>query len=136
VPLSELPRFKFLLHLEGVTASSRLSKLLAINSVVLKQAGRWVEWYYRSLVDGVHYLGIWTESANDVLDVLARHSGDDRLLRNISEAGQRFAARVTSRAGRMLYWRRLLDEYAALYPGMAAAAADLAARSPPAGAPL
>lgn len=38
---------RYVLHLEGVTSSSRLGKLLLMNSVVLKQRGQWIEWYYR-----------------------------------------------------------------------------------------
>jgi hypothetical protein len=126
VPLSENARFKFLLHLEGITASSRLSKLMRINSVVLKQEGRWIEWYYRSLVEGQHYLAFWKDSANDVLDALSRHGDNDVLLRNISRCAQQFASKFTSRSARMLYLRRVLVEYAALYPGMGELVADLA----------
>jgi len=128
VPLSENARFKFLLHLEGITASSRLSKLMRINSVVLKQEGRWIEWYYRSLVEGKHYLAFWKDSANDVLDVLSRHGDNDALLRNISHSAQYFASKYTGRSARMMYLRRVLIEYVALYPGMGELVAALAVR--------
>ena len=130
MPLSENARFKFLLHLEGITASSRLSKLMRINSVVLKQEGRWIEWYYRSLVDGEHYLAFWKDNANDIFDVLARHGDNDVLLRNISRSAQQFASRYTSRPARMMYLRHVLVAYADLYPGMGELVADMAGRFP------
>jgi len=130
VPLSENARFKFLLHLEGITASSRLSKLMRINSVVLKQEGRWIEWYYRSLVEGEHYLAFWKDNANDIFDVLARHGDNDVLLRNISRSAQQFASRYTSRPARMMYLRHVLVAYADLYPGMGELVADMAGRFP------
>ena len=37
VPLREHANYRFLVHLDGYTASSRLQSLLATNSVVLKQ---------------------------------------------------------------------------------------------------
>lgn len=37
------------MDLVGISASNRLAALLGINSAVLKQASREVEWYYRAL---------------------------------------------------------------------------------------
>eukprot|EP00798_Chlamydomonas_sp_ICE-L_P030640 gene30640-35655_t len=59
VPIESHARFSFLLSLDGITASNRLSKLMHTNSVVLKQHSPWIEWYYRSLAQGVHYIGFW-----------------------------------------------------------------------------
>ncbi|KXZ45698.1 hypothetical protein GPECTOR_51g683 [Gonium pectorale] len=41
VPTQELARFRYVLALDGITASSRLAQLLSLNSVVLKQVGGW-----------------------------------------------------------------------------------------------
>lgn len=38
------PFFRYLLNLDGISASYRLATLLAINSLVLKQASPWAEW--------------------------------------------------------------------------------------------
>lgn len=37
-------RHRYLLALDGYTASSRLGSLLPINSAVLKQQSQWLEW--------------------------------------------------------------------------------------------
>ena len=103
---------------------------MRINSVVLKQEGRWIEWYYRSLVEGKHYLAFWKDSENDILDVLSCYGDNYALLRNIDCSAQQFASRYTNRVERMMYLRRVLVEYAALNPGMGELVADLAARLP------
>jgi hypothetical protein len=43
-------RYKYLLHLEGFSASSRMGQLLHTNSLVLRaKESRVIEYYYRSL---------------------------------------------------------------------------------------
>lgn len=48
-------RFRYLLHLDGITASSRLAKLMRINSPILKQASLWVEYYSRYVHAALHH---------------------------------------------------------------------------------
>lgn len=43
-PLLHPPTCRYLVNLDGITASSRLGTLLSINSLVLKQASLWEEW--------------------------------------------------------------------------------------------
>lgn len=47
VPIREHPRFRWLLSLDGITASFRIGQLLHMNSVVIKMRSKWVEFYYR-----------------------------------------------------------------------------------------
>ena len=59
---------RYLLNLDGFAASTRLGKLLAMNSLVLKQESRHLEHYYRSILPCVHYVPIWTRAEGDVYD--------------------------------------------------------------------
>ncbi|PNH10674.1 Ribosome biogenesis protein BRX1 [Tetrabaena socialis] len=117
----ELARFKYVLALDGYTASRRLSSLLALNSVVLKQASTWVEWYYRSLVPGIHYIGFWKTNRSDLLDLLhVLHSmrQQDDYLQEVAANGQAFASRHLVPDARRLYWLRTLTEYGKLFSDM------------------
>ncbi len=49
MPLHGLPRYKYLLALDGVSASNRFAKLLGMNSVVLKEDSPYLGWFYRSV---------------------------------------------------------------------------------------
>ncbi|KAG2500690.1 hypothetical protein HYH03_001456 [Edaphochlamys debaryana] len=116
LPFSESARFRYTLNLDGITASYRLAKLLSLNSVVLKQASPWIEWYYRSLVPNVHYVSFWEHSRDDVLyviDSLRRQS--DKSLQAMASRGQEFAYHYLRPEARKLYWRQALTEYRKLF---------------------
>ncbi|GLI63223.1 hypothetical protein VaNZ11_006112, partial [Volvox africanus] len=56
ISIPEHARWKYLFATDGITASSRLGKLLGIDSVVVKEDSLWIEYYYRSLVPNKHYV--------------------------------------------------------------------------------
>ncbi|KAG2498457.1 hypothetical protein HYH03_003711 [Edaphochlamys debaryana] len=116
LPTSELARFRYTLALDGITASSRLAQLLALNSVVLKQASPWIEWYYRSLVPNVHYVSFWDHSREDLLFVMdSLREQKDLHLELIATQGQDFAYRFLRPEARKAYWKRALVEYKKLF---------------------
>jgi hypothetical protein len=45
--LQDHPRWKYLVSADGVAASSRLAKLLLMNSVTLKEDSPYMTYYYR-----------------------------------------------------------------------------------------
>ncbi|KAG1671399.1 hypothetical protein FOA52_011896 [Chlamydomonas sp. UWO 241] len=58
VPIEQHARWRYLLSADGQGASWRLAKLLALDSIVLKVRSSSIEYFYRSLRDGVHYVGV------------------------------------------------------------------------------
>ena len=60
---------RYLLNLDGFTASTRFAKLLAMNSLVMKQESGHLEHYYRSVQPCVHYVPIWTHAEDDVFEM-------------------------------------------------------------------
>ncbi|GFR46059.1 hypothetical protein Agub_g7529, partial [Astrephomene gubernaculifera] len=118
VPTEELARFRYVLALDGITASSRLAKLLSMNSVVLKQTSPWIEWYYRSLVPGTHYVSFWNHHRTDVLQAIKHIRHKAKYLTDTATHGQAFAYRYLSPTARRLYWRRTLLEYRNLFADM------------------
>ena len=53
-----------------MTCSNRLAKQLGVSSVVLKQRSPHIEWFYRSLVAGHHYVSFWDHGPEDLMQVL------------------------------------------------------------------
>ncbi|KAG2501899.1 hypothetical protein HYH03_000397 [Edaphochlamys debaryana] len=118
VPMPELARFRYTLALDGITASSRLARLLSLNSVVLKQTSPWIEWYYRSLVPGTHYLSFWNHHRTDLLQVIKYVRHKSKYLVDVATHGQQFAYRYLLPNARRLYWRRVLHEYVKVFADM------------------
>ena len=52
--MKEHALYRYLLHLDGASASYRLAHLMLINSLVLKQESRYIEYFYR-----------WGQAASD-----------------------------------------------------------------------
>jgi hypothetical protein len=126
------PAHRYLLALDGFTASSRLGSLLPINSAVLKQQSQWLEWYYAALQPCVHYLPFWQQSEDDVLSLLRALRGapaNEALARNLAANSYTFAAAVLGEAGVYRFWQRVIDRYVHLYRGPANATATLAAKA-------
>lgn len=134
LPAFDRPRY--LLNLDGITASRRLATLLSIDSLVLKQESRWAEWYYPALQPCVHYVPIWQRDTSDILAVLAAlnaSAASQAAAQAIAANANAFAAATLSDAAVFAHWQRILDRYVALYrgpadPKAAAAAAAWAER--------
>lgn len=84
------------MHADGQAASWRLAKLLAINSPIVKWSSHSIEYYYRSLKPGVHYLDV---NESSIFRVLESHSGSgaagpkDSALQKMTRDAQQFAFR-------------------------------------------
>uniref|UniRef100_A0A7S0R637 Glycosyl transferase CAP10 domain-containing protein n=1 Tax=Chlamydomonas leiostraca TaxID=1034604 RepID=A0A7S0R637_9CHLO len=113
-------RYAFLVHMDGITASNRLPKLMATDSPVLKQESMWGEHFQRSLKPGVHYIPIFKDGPDDILQVL-RHYADgshDAQLQRVAANAQAFAAKFLCARARMLYLRKALESYGSLFTDM------------------
>lgn len=129
---AEHARYKYLLNLDGIAASSRLATLLAIDSLTLKQESVLGEWYYPALAPCVHYVPIYQRDTADVLEVLAAlnaSAASQAAARAITANANAFAARFLTEDAVYAHWQRILDRYVALYRGPAdpEAAAEAAA---------
>lgn len=125
VPIEDHAKWKFLVSADGCVAQTRLAKVLLANSVVLKEDSAWIEYYYRSLKPWVHYApfrhrpnavaGQEGAADGEVRKAVARLKADDAAAARVAAAGQRFAYRHLGQFSRLLYLRRLLVEYNALF---------------------
>jgi hypothetical protein len=125
VPIEDHAKWKYLVSADGCVAQTRLAKVLLSNSVVLKEDSDWIEYYYRSLQPWTHYApfrhrkgasaGESGAADGEVVRVVEGLKKDDGKAAAIAAAGQRFAYRNLGQFSRLLYLRRLLVEYNALF---------------------
>ena len=90
IPMPDHAKWRFLINTEGVTASCRLAKVMATNSVVLNYESQFIENYYRSLQPGVHFLSI---NDQNVLQTMAEANKDVAGMKKIAAHAQEFALR-------------------------------------------
>ncbi|CAK0901584.1 unnamed protein product [Prorocentrum cordatum] len=102
VPMEDHARHKYLLHLDGTTASNRLLKLLMLGSVVLKQDSVYQEWFYRHLQPGVHFVAFERNrcSARNLTDTLAWLRQNDAAARPSRRRASGWRARCSRPAPR------------------------------------
>lgn len=111
--IEEHARSRYLIHLDGFTASSRLQLLLRTNSVVLRMDSYFWPHFASAFRPHVHYIPFWETSPTDVLSVLRNLSQPKfaPALRRLGERASVHAHRVLSRRARSLYWLVLLGLY-------------------------
>ncbi|GIL43709.1 hypothetical protein Vafri_1362 [Volvox africanus] len=115
--------YKWLLHMEGITASSRLSQLMLINSVVVMQRQAFIEYFYRSLKPYVHYVPFWNVTDNwaqdDIYEVIRalreKDISDPSGVQQIVHDAQSFALRFTAPLSRFQYLKDALNAYRGLF---------------------
>ena len=129
VGIAEHAKYKFLLHLDGTGYSSRYMKLLALNSITLKQRSPHHEFFEAALKPYVHYLPFSLNGKGDEMglaelsDEMAK-SGylnmanltatmrwaieHDKEARQIADNGMRFVRDYLVMDGAYCYWREML----------------------------
>ncbi|KAF8056254.1 hypothetical protein HT031_006442 [Scenedesmus sp. PABB004] len=120
VSMDDLPKYKWLLNLDGHVAAYRLAQLLATNSLVFKQQSSQVEFYYRSLRPFHHFVPIFKTSEHDLLPRLAWAAQHEALARRIVANANAFALTFTTRRARVTYWAYVLHAYRRLVEGQGA----------------
>jgi hypothetical protein len=111
--MKDYVKYKYLLHLDGNTASDRLRCLLAFNSVVLKTESPYFEFYYPLLVPGEHFVSI-RPGLEDLIDTMRSLEADSKRYQSISMAGQQFVKENLSYTSVLEYLAELLTIYASL----------------------
>lgn len=102
-------RYRYLIDVDGNSSSwSRLRWLLRSGSLVLKQTSDFVQWYYRWLEPGRHYVPI-AHDLSDLPAAIQRARGDDAAARAIALEGRRFAHERLGRAEAFLYLLAVLE---------------------------
>eukprot|EP01051_Picozoa_sp_SAG22_P009219 SAG22_NODE_752_length_7449_cov_8.296463_8_plen_173_part_00 len=121
VELEDHCRYKVLLNARGVAASFRLKHLFLCNSLVfnVESPGHaWLEFFYPALVPWVHYVPV-REDMSDAKQKLewALDPANDKLARQIAQAGFELIRDHLTNTDVKEYWRLLMSEYAGLQRG-------------------
>jgi len=125
VPMDRHGEFKYLISLDGNSYSHRLLKLLAVNSVVIKEETPDVEFYYHMLKPHVHYVPfnfempkrkmaqhlIFKMARTDLIDVVRRATQNDSAMRRIAEQAHALVHTHLCHAARRCYLHELLKRY-------------------------
>jgi hypothetical protein len=105
-------QYKYLLDIDGnANTYSRCRWILLSNSVLLKVASPFRQWYYRAIQPWVHYIPI-QEDLSDLQEALNRLKNDDDLAKRIAENGHKLGEQIFSREAVEAYVVRLLRAYA------------------------
>ena len=89
-----------------------------MNSLVLKQASPFAEWYHRALAPCQHYIEFWRRDEEDVVPLLRAlqdSPANQATAQRIAAAAQAFAAAYLGEEARWQYWQLVFDRYAELY---------------------
>ncbi|KAG2433671.1 hypothetical protein HXX76_008042 [Chlamydomonas incerta] len=137
-PMADWARHRMVMHVDGISCSSRIVQLLALGSVVLREQSGYTAFYDRLLAKFVHYVPFWSQRPREVLWAYNWVLANDEAARAIAGRGQAFARHFLSREAVECFWLLLLRQYARLQrfrpgargPEAAAAAAGAGAAAP------
>ena len=105
--------YRYLLHIDGNVASSRLASELHLGGTVFKQDSFSSEYFYPLLRPWEHYVPVQA-NLRDVPARLAWARANPRRAETIAANGQRFAKKHLHKHAIACYWWQLLEEFAAL----------------------
>ncbi|KAG2483595.1 hypothetical protein HYH03_017537 [Edaphochlamys debaryana] len=113
-------KFKYLVAADGTGPSNRFSKLLHLDSLVLKEDSPFLAHFYRSVHPWQHYVPIFAVNENDTLTMVEHFNQPNRDVdyKRIVSNANRFAAKFLCDRALALYMRRALTEYKALFEDM------------------
>ena len=112
-PFKNNCNFKYLLHVDGNVASSRLASELHVGSVIFKQDSFSSEYFYPLLTPYVHYVPV-AVNLEDVEQKLRWVKAHPRKARRIADEGRRFAKEHLHVGSISCYWWQLLSAFAEL----------------------
>ncbi|NDC39336.1 MAG: hypothetical protein EBZ48_15035, partial [Proteobacteria bacterium] len=110
----ENARFRYLMHLDGVTAADRLRILLGLGATVIKNKSPYYEFYYPLLKPDEHYVEV-RQDLSDLSDTLSQLQANPARGRAIAEAGARFVSERLRYEDVLQYTAELLCAYRELW---------------------
>ncbi|KAG2438449.1 hypothetical protein HYH02_010904 [Chlamydomonas schloesseri] len=113
-PMADWARYRMVMHVDGISCSSRIVQLLALGSVVLREQSGYLAFYDRLLTKFVHYVPFWSQRPREVLWAFNWVLANDHAARAIAGRGQAFARHFLSREAVECFWLLLLRQYSRL----------------------
>jgi len=91
-----------------------------LGSVILKKEDDWADFASRALVANVHYAPAFARGADGALELIGALEADGARARALAAAAQNFATRYLCVRARLVFLRRAIVEYNALFTDMPA----------------
>jgi len=113
VPLSKMGDWKYNLLIDGTVAAYRAPYLFQHETVVLKQASEYYEWWYKSMKPGVHYV-LLKKDLSDAMEKIKFVFENDRNARHIARAGSKKAQELLTTENMYCYYAKAFEKYAKL----------------------
>ncbi|KAG2482934.1 hypothetical protein HYH03_018159 [Edaphochlamys debaryana] len=114
VNISNWAEYKMVMHVDGISCSSRLHQLLALGSVVLREQSGYYCFYDKLLTEFIHYVPFWRHRPREVEWAYNWVVAHDAAARTMAQRGQDFVRTYLNQAALECYWSLLLREYARL----------------------
>ncbi|GAX81868.1 hypothetical protein CEUSTIGMA_g9296.t1, partial [Chlamydomonas eustigma] len=114
IPMLNHARYKYLLHLDGQTCSSRLEQLLVMGSLVMKEESGYQAFYHHLMKPHVHYMPVWKEGPEDMLEALTWALGHEEEAQEMGRRAQRLAQQYLTQEALECYWVILLSRLSKL----------------------
>lgn len=111
VPMAEWIKYKYVVHIDGFTCSSKLWQELSLGSLVFKEESGYYGYFDRLLVPFKHYVPWFRHYPQELLDSVQWARENDELAQFIAKAGREVAKKYLSIEGLRCYWVLLLREY-------------------------
>lgn len=115
VALNQQASHKYIVDVDGQTFSTRFSSLLSSQSLVLKQASPYTEWYYPVFEAGTHYIEL-DRDLSDLEEKVQWVREHDDVALAIAAAGRQQLEDYLSFDDALCYIHLLLNEYKDLAP--------------------
>ncbi|GFR42915.1 hypothetical protein Agub_g3915, partial [Astrephomene gubernaculifera] len=112
--LRDWAEYRMVMHVDGITCSSRVWQLLALGSVVLREQSGYFAFYDKLLTKFVHYVPFWTHRPREVLWAYNWVAANPVEAQQIAARGQAFAASHLNQQAVECFWLLLLRRYAGL----------------------
>ncbi|GFR44411.1 hypothetical protein Agub_g5644 [Astrephomene gubernaculifera] len=113
-PIETWGKNKMVIHIDGITCSSRVWQLLALGSVVLREQSNYYAFYDKLLHKFVHFVPFWQHRPREVLWAYNWVTENDEAARRIAARGQAFVRDALTMDALECYWLMLLRQLADL----------------------
>ena len=116
-PMNEWRQYKYLLHIDGISCTSKLEQMLPLGSLIFKEESGYRGFFHRLLVPFEHYVPYWRHRPQELLDGLVWARAHDAEAAAIGVASQALARKFLHKEGIRCYWILLLTELGRLQRG-------------------
>lgn len=105
---------KYILHLDGVTCSTRLTHYLGLGFTTFVEQSGYNQHFASWMRPMEHFVPVWKDGPEDLMEQLQWARDHDEEARMIGVRAREFAMRHLTQEARGEYWRALLKEYGRL----------------------